>query len=185
MTRLRPLPPDQLDGEQRRVYDAITTGPRASALQVVPLTDQSGALRGPFGPMLLSPPVGEALQALGSALRSGTVLSARIRELAVLAVAQHWDSDFERYAHELLARSIGLADEQLAALRSGQVPAELSPDEVTGLELARALLRGNAPEHLYDDCVTALGERAVFELSTLVGYYAGLALQLRLFDIGV
>ena len=36
----------------------------------------------------------------------------------------------------------------------------------------------------YDTAVTVLGERAVFELSTLVGYYATLALQMRVFRVG-
>jgi len=33
----------------------------------------------------------------------------------------------------------------------------------------------------YGEAVNALGERALFELTTLVGYYATLALQLRVF----
>src|SRR5437868_1894472 len=36
----------------------------------------------------------------------------------------------------------------------------------------------------YDTAVTVLGERALVELSTLVGYYATLALQLRIFRVG-
>jgi 4-carboxymuconolactone decarboxylase len=33
----------------------------------------------------------------------------------------------------------------------------------------------------YGEAVKALGERTLFELTTLVGYYATLALQLRVF----
>jgi 4-carboxymuconolactone decarboxylase len=35
----------------------------------------------------------------------------------------------------------------------------------------------------YDTAVAALGERALVELSTLVGYYATLALQMRIFRV--
>lgn len=35
----------------------------------------------------------------------------------------------------------------------------------------------------YAELRAALGERALFELSTLVGYYSTLALQLRLFAV--
>ena len=36
----------------------------------------------------------------------------------------------------------------------------------------------------YDTAVTVLGEQAIFKLSTLVGYYATLALQMRVFRVG-
>ena len=35
----------------------------------------------------------------------------------------------------------------------------------------------------YDQAVATLGERSLVELSTLVGYYATLALQLRIFRV--
>src|SRR4051812_13535384 len=50
---------------QRRVSDPVVGGPRGGSGD---RADGSGALRGPFGPMLLSPPIGDALQALGAAL---------------------------------------------------------------------------------------------------------------------
>lgn len=40
---------------------------------------------------------------------------------------------------------------------------------------------GALNEHQYDSARTASGERALFELSTLVGHYSAPALQLRLF----
>jgi 4-carboxymuconolactone decarboxylase len=36
----------------------------------------------------------------------------------------------------------------------------------------------------YETAVRILGEQALVELSTLVGYYATLALQLRIFRVG-
>lgn len=63
--RIRPMPPADLDAEQRALYDAITGGPRASGPQHFALTSDDGALRGPFDAFLLSPAVGGALQGLG------------------------------------------------------------------------------------------------------------------------
>ena len=45
------------------------------------------------------------------------------------------------------------------------------------------LARADLDDEEYADAVAALGERAVFELTTLVGYYATLALQLRVFRV--
>ena len=42
----------------------------------------------------------------------------RMRELAILLVAARWDSAFERESHEAIARAIGFADDELAAIRA-------------------------------------------------------------------
>ena len=90
--------------------------------------------------MLHSPAVGGALQAVGTAVRYRSVLSDRVREAAILAVAAHWDSDFERYAHEPLARHVGLTEAEVAALLAGaEVPFE-DPAERAALRVVRALL---------------------------------------------
>ena len=49
----------------------------------------------------------------------------------------------------------------------------------------RALvLAGDLDDDAYAGAVAELGEAGVFELTTLVGYYATLALQLRVFRVG-
>jgi 4-carboxymuconolactone decarboxylase len=182
MPRLSPRRPADLDGPERALYDAVTGGPRAQGPQLFPLVDADGGLRGPFEAMLRSPAVGGPLQALGVALRYGSSLAPRVREMAVLAVAAAWDSTFEREAHEAVGRHVGLTEDELAALRDGAVPALADPVERAALDLTRALLAGGRlADADYEALAGVLGERQVFELSTLVGYYATLALQMRLF----
>jgi 4-carboxymuconolactone decarboxylase len=184
MTRVSPLTPDAQSAEQRALYDVIVGGPRASQTTVIPLVDEDGRLLGPFEAMLLSPRIGHAAQALGAALRYGTDLSPRIRELAVLAVARHWDSEYERYAHEAIGLVSGLTPGEISAVRSG-TPLELTdPVERAALEVVGALLdTGDLDDDEYAEALAVLGETTLFELSTLVGYYATLALQLRLFRV--
>lgn len=185
MSRLPARRPGELDGPARALYDAITGGPRARGPRLFPLVDADGGLRGPFDAMLRSPAVGGPLQELGAALRFGSGLPPRTREMAILAVAAAWDSAFEREAHEAVGRHVGLADGELAALRRGGVPQLADPLERAALELTRALLAGGRlPDAEYRTLAGLLGERLVFELSTLVGYYATLALQMRLFGTG-
>ncbi|MEU1182460.1 carboxymuconolactone decarboxylase family protein [Streptomyces sp. NPDC005820] len=180
--RLAGLAPGELDAEQREVYRAITGGPRAAGPQAFALTDPDGQLRGPFNAMLLSPPVGHALQALGAAVRYGSALTDRARELAILAVAAHWNSAFEREAHEAVGRAVGLTGRELTALRTGTAPDLSDPGERAVLRAASALLsRGTLDDEEYAATVSAVGERALFDLTTLVGYYATLALHLRVF----
>ena len=203
--RLPKLAPSALDDEQRALYDAITGGRRAQGPQVFRLADPEGRLEGPFNAFLLQPRLGSALQALGSSVRYDTGLGDRCREIAILVVAAHWRSDFEWYAHEAVARSVGLTDAELAAVREGRYtkPAGAGdgrytePDAVqdgsraalAGREalvartVAALLTRGDLEDAEYREAVEHLGPAGLFELLTLVGYYATLALQLRVFRV--
>lgn len=175
MARLRRTPPHELAPEARELYDRITEGPRGRFM-----VDGEGGLTGPFNAMLLSPPVGDPLQALGAAIRYRSVLTDRARELAILVVAGHHDSAFERAAHEPIARELGFTEDQLGALRGDGPPALSDPYEAAVLAVARALVtKGDLDDGEY----AALGERELFELTTLVGYYTTLALQLRVFRV--
>ncbi len=63
--RLAGLTPETMDDDQRDLYSSINTGERAK----VSLTDDKGALVGPYNTWLYSPYVGERIQQLGGALR--------------------------------------------------------------------------------------------------------------------
>ncbi len=183
MTRRRArLTPGELDEAQRALYDRITGGPRSSGPQHFALVDADGRLQGPFDALLLSPEVGGALQEVGATVRYRTGLSDRVREMAILVVAAHWDCAFELMAHEAVGRAVGLTDDELAALRGGLVPELADPVEATSIEVVRTLvIRSDLDDDEYARAADLLGERGLLELTTLVGYYATLALQLRVF----
>lgn len=175
MKRLPAFIRPELDPDAAALYDKITTGPRGTSM-----ADGQGGLAGPFNAMLLSPPVGDALQELGAAVRYRSRLGDRAREIAILVVAGHWDSAFERQVHEGIGRGLGLTDDQLRALREG-APLDLAdPREAAVLRVARALV---ARQDLDDEEYGVLDPETVFELTTLVGYYGTLALQLRVFRV--
>jgi 4-carboxymuconolactone decarboxylase len=182
--RLAKLSPAELDEQQRALYDAIATGPRSRGPQLFALTDSAGGLEGPFNAMLLSPPVGSALQALGSAVRYGSALANRDREIAILIVAHAWNCGFEIYAHEAVGRAAGLDDSELAALRWGDYEQLPEHERLVAKTSAALATRSTLSDHEFDAAREALGLRLLFELTTLVGYYATLALQLRVFDVG-
>lgn len=181
MSRQDPLPPDALDAEQTALYDAITHGPRSQG--PFPLVDEHGVLQGPFGGFLLSPRLGDALQQLGAAVRYRSNLTDRVREMAILVVAAHWDSAFERTAHEAVGRTVGLTEPEIDAIAAHRTPELDDPGERAAVELTRALVAGDVDEATWRRCVPPLSQREVFELSTLVGYYATLALQMRVFRV--
>jgi 4-carboxymuconolactone decarboxylase len=181
--RLAKLAPAELDAIQRAVYDSIAAGPRAQGPQLFQLTDADGRLEGPFNAFLVQPRLGGALQALGAAVRYQTELPDRAREIAILVVARHWRSAFEWYAHEAVARHVGLSDGELQALNDGHYEAFSPPEALVAQVAAELVATGDLVDPAYEQAVTALGEAGVFELTTLVGYYATLALQLRVFRV--
>jgi 4-carboxymuconolactone decarboxylase len=181
--RLPKFHPSDLDEEQQALYDSIASGPRAQGPQLFRLTDDEGRLEGPFNAFLLQPGVGAALQDVGAAVRYRTGLDGRSREIAILRVAGEWDSAFEWYAHEAVARSLGVTDEQLDAIRTDRFD-EFDEDEARVLRVVSALAKNNdLDDALYDDAVAAFGLDGLFELLTLVGYYSTLALQMRVFRV--
>ena len=182
--RLDRFTPESLDADQRSLFDEIAGGRRASGTQLFPLVGDDGALEGPFNAFLLQPRLGRALQAVGAAARYETSLSDRARELAILVVAHRWDSTFEWYAHEAVGRHVGLTDAELRAVRDRDYSHHADPIERTvALTADRLAWNGDLDDVGYEEAAV-LGEAQLFELVTLVGYYAALALQLRVFRVG-
>jgi len=180
--RVQPFEPGALEPAQRELFEAIAGGPRAQGPQHFALTRPDGSLRGPFNAFLLAPELGGALQNLGAAIRYRGELTPRAREIAILLVAAHWDSEFEREAHEAVGAASGLRPDELAALRNGDATAFAGDEGVVAAATVQ-LLAGDLDNELWRVASEAIGAEVVFELTTLVGYYSTLALQLRVFRV--
>jgi len=182
--RLAVLSSDEMTADQVDLYREILAGPRGQGPRAVQLSSGAGGLAGPFNAMLYAPAVGHALQGLGAAIRFGTKLTPRIREMAILVVAQAADSGYERASHELIGRDAGLTEPELDALREGANPKFADEQESVAYSAVRALTGpGDLDDEEYAAAVAALGAEGLVELSTLVGYSATLALQLRIFRV--
>jgi len=180
--RRRKLPPAALDAGQRALYDSIVGGPRARQTGSVPLVDDQGCLEGPFNAFLLQPSLGQALQALGAALRYESRLADRAREIAILVVAADKAADFERHVHEPIAQSLGLTSDQLAGIRAGDYGVLDAAEAVIARAAREMLDRENLSDATFAELQALIGDAQVFELTALVGY-ALLALQLHVFQV--
>lgn len=178
--RLHWYRPEELAEDQRRVYDSITTGPRASAKRISPLMDDDGRLHGPFNPMLLSPTLGAALQSTGAAIRYHSTLSDRQREIAILLMAEHERSNFEWIAHVDVGRQAGLTESEIDALAHGSGAEGFSQEESCVVDLALALIStGDIDSELFATAHSLIGDVQIVETIYLVGYYRTLAMSLR------
>ena len=182
--RLPVLSSDEMTPGQVSLYREILSGPRGQGPRAIQLASGAGGLAGPFNAMLYAPAVGHALQELGATIRFRTQLASRIREMAILVVAQAWDSGYERSSHELIGRDAGLTEPEIEALRTGDDPKFADEQEQVAYAVTRALTgSADLDDQEYAAAVATLGEESLVELSTLVGYYATLALQLRVFRV--
>jgi 4-carboxymuconolactone decarboxylase len=178
--RLHWYTPEELDADQRAYYDKLLSGPRDPKGMI----DEQGRLAGAFNARVLDPKVGTVIQELGAALRFGTVLTDRQREVAILTVAEAAQCSYEWNAHAQVARKVGLVEPELEALRAGECPASLSPTEQRTWKTTSLLAKdGDLPDADYAAAVAELGESAVFALVSVVGYYQHTALALRVWRV--
>lgn len=177
--RIAWLHPDELDPERREVHDSVVGGPR-SGEPAFALTDDEGRLHGPFNVMLAAPGPGLALSELGAALRFRTSLGGRVREIAILTLSVLHRSSFEWYAHDAVARRIGMTEEEIVALAALEPAGTFDDVERTVQHSVRLLVEeGDLDDAEYTELEQALGGEGAVELIMLVGYYAMLALAMR------
>ncbi len=171
MSRLPELSEAELDSEQRQVLEAMQSGPR-------------GGAPGPLAIWLQSPGFCDPAQRLGAFVRFGSSLPPRLYEIAVLVVAQHWQTQFEWWAHAHLAREGGVAAATIEAIKAGKPPPDLAPDEQLVYDLAIELIRNrHLGDALYRRAVDLLGSRAVVELVGTMGYYTLVSMTLNAFKV--
>jgi 4-carboxymuconolactone decarboxylase len=157
--------------EQRQVYDKVVSGPR-------------GKMEGPLRAALHNAELADRWQALGALLRYNTLLPPRLSELAILVTGRACNSPFEWFAHRREAEKIGIEPAILEALLAQIEPRFASEDERLVYWFASELNRHKSvSEKTYTQCMERFGERAVVELTALVGYYTMVAMTLNAHEI--
>lgn len=184
--RLPLFKPETLDADQRALYDAIRGGKRKTGHVGVPLETPAGELLGPFNAMLLSPKVGNAVQRVGEAVRFESALDPKLKELLILRVAAYTASPFEWHAHVAIARHQGMSENRITEIEARRRPTGLNPVEDAAWNVACEILeQDRVTEKTYAAAAAVLGQRAIFDVAVLVGYYRMLAGIMGAFDVQV
>lgn len=105
-------------------------------------------------------------------LMDGLALSPRLREIAILRVAQNARSEYEFGHHVRIAREVGFTDEEIAALRDYRQDKRFSEVEraVAAYADAASLLTADAPERARD-LRRWLSDRELLELTFCIGHW--------------
>lgn len=105
-------------------------------------------------------------------------------ELIILTIANDAESEFELASHEWMAYEAGLTHGQLVALRQRDEPElEDEVERIAWRTTRRLVESGDLNDEDYEAAVSTLGDRGLVELTTLVGFYRLVALQLEVFRI--
>lgn len=183
--RLPLADPADFGAAQRELFEKMTSS-------VVPWADdtgfrsttEDGRFIGPFNPALLNPELTSAAAELLLGERELTSLSARVREVVILAVGAAWQSEYEVYAHTAAARKAGIAEDAIRVLVSGGIPEDLSKDEAIAAELTRQLSTSHrVDETLYRQAENCFGAQGLIDIAMLMGIYHTVSLTLNLFEI--
>lgn len=171
MPRLSFPTPDTMSPEQRRVYDKVVSGPR-------------GKIEGPLRAALHNAELADRWQALGALLRYNTTLTPRQSEIAILVTGRACQSPFEWYAHRRESEKIGLEQDILEALLAQTEPPFQAQEEALVYRYAVELNQHKSvSEATYAATLACFGERALVELTALVGYYTMVAMTLNAHEI--
>ncbi|KAH6665023.1 AhpD-like protein [Halenospora varia] len=100
-------------------------------------------LLGPFGPLLHTPTMVKPWIEINHEVSK--LLSARDRELAILAVLAYAPADYGLYAHRKISRAVGFTDEQIKDAEEGRTPKGLSEKEMVTYDFAQELVRLKDP----------------------------------------
>jgi 4-carboxymuconolactone decarboxylase len=184
-TRFPVLTPSRLTPAQRRLARSLLAGPRGEG-KAGREAVQRLLRRGPFNAWMRSPELGEHLQKAGEYIRFNTSLSKRLNELAILITARHWTSQFEWYAHRLLALKAGLDAKLIDELARNRRPRRMRADEAAVYEFCTQLhRRKNVTDAAYRRVVVLFGEQGAMDLIGASGYYTAVSMTLNVARVPV
>ena len=176
MARVQYVEREQLNEDDRRIFDRIAET-RGGIEPDTPMPNS-------FRALMNSPKAAEAVGQLGEYLRLNTSLDPTVREIAIISVARHTNSDYEWAHHEPIARQVGVRPEVIESVRTGRAPMGLPAKEGVFAQAAKELVvNGDLTERTFQAIEHLLGPQGAVDFVVLVGYYAMLSVALRALGI--
>ena len=140
----------------------------------------------PYGPgsvMIHVPKAHQMATALNDYLRRGSSLSDKVLELAMLVTARETDCQHIWNAHAGAARTAGVPDAVVDALRDRKDLPALAPDEAAVINYGQEWFRTRRVSRgAFQAAHELFGTRGLVELTLTMGNYSLLAFAINAFD---
>ncbi|GAB3569235.1 carboxymuconolactone decarboxylase family protein [Arthrobacter alkaliphilus] len=133
----------------------VATAPDASKESARKLEKKMGKLLNIHAGMAHSPVVIASYEAMSSAIAAHGTFDARTREAIALAVGNQNGCDYCQAAHTLSARRAGLKDDQILAVRAGDVDFDDKLAAITGVAREAAARTGNVSDATWQAALDA------------------------------
>jgi 4-carboxymuconolactone decarboxylase len=172
MGRLPDIDVVKLSSEQRRIYDSIMRA--------------RGHVRGPFAVWLRNAELCENTLKLQEMFASRVTLERRLLELMILVSTRLATAQYAWFIHEPHALKQGISPDVIQAIRERRAPEFTREDErlvydvTVELNTTRSLSEAN-----YKRGMAILGEQAMVELVSAIGFYVMVAMTLNAFAVSV
>ena len=143
-----------------------------------------GAVRGPFNLWLYSPELCDKVEALGRFVRFDSSVPPRLRDIAILVTARHWDSSYMWHSYSKRATETGITADVIAAIAERRAPTFQNNDDKAVFEYATELLgRHMVAQATFDAAQASVGKTGLVELTALIGNYSMVAMVLSAFEV--
>ncbi len=157
--------------EGRTIFDEISSS-------------RGGRVSGPFTVLLHSPEIARRVAHTGAYIRFESTISDYVNELAVITVTREVDCQYAYSAHEPQARTAGVREEAITAVRERRAPEGLNAEEAVVVTYVLELLRDHrVSEPTFTAALDKFGLQALTDLTATVGYYGMLACALNAFEV--
>jgi AhpD family alkylhydroperoxidase len=125
-----------------------------------------------FRAMMNSPVLLDGFLTYANALRDGSELSPKLRELAILTVGHTTGSQYEIAHHQTHARKAGVTAEQLAAIDDFETSEQFDDLERAVMRLAEAsTVDVDVTERGWADVAAHLDDKQMVELALTIAWY--------------
>jgi 4-carboxymuconolactone decarboxylase len=169
VARIPYFDPSKAAGKAVKVYDALPQ----PYLNIFRMMGHSGDLL-------------EAFSRFGGYLLNRTSLDPVLREIAIVRVGVLSKASYEVHQHEAISRRIGMSDELIKAIHEGPaapVFTDLQRQVMAYTDDVVANVRASDPTFL--PLRHALGDKALQELTIVIGFYMLVSRFLETFDVDI
>lgn len=185
MSRLPPIPREDLSPSDQHAYDEIWSVVSTSFGDNVKLRRKDGGLIGPLPFFLASPDLGLRNMQYFASLAQLPDLSREARETAILVTGARFQAGYEMYAHESVAvNTTALTKVQAQQLCKGVKPEGLDEQCDVAFDVTKYLANtpGPLPQDLWNRAVSVLGKQGTISLVHYVGFYAYICIVINAMD---
>jgi 4-carboxymuconolactone decarboxylase len=185
--RMPKIPLDKLtDAQQKAIAQRrAEQQPRMEAcndpkMDAAKCTPEFFDLHGPMVPLLRSPEVMLAANAMTNYLEFKTALPPEIRELVILLAAREWSQQYVWNSHYKTSINDGLSPAKATAISEGRRPSDMSDEEEAAYNFCDELHKTHGvSDSTYARTASKFGEQGVIDIVSTDGFYSYLSMVMN------